>query len=157
MATEIEYKYLIDLNAWKKVKPIKSIEINQAYLLTNPEKTIRVRTKGSKGYFTIKGKSFGASRAEYEYEIPVDEAKELISKFCDNSIQKIRHEIKVGNHIWEVDEFLGNNDGLFVAEIELNAENENFELPNWVTENVTLNQKYANSNLSLNPFCNWEK
>lgn len=155
MPIEIEHKYLIKPELWKKISPEKSIEIRQGYLLTDPEKTIRVRTKGNKGYLTIKGKPTGASRLEYEYEIPISEANELINKFCSNVIEKIRHIVVYETKTWEVDEFKGLNEGLIVTEIELASEDEHYSLPDWVDKNVTDDTRYANSNLSIKPFTSW--
>ncbi len=156
MPTEIEHKYLIKIEEWIKEHPHKSEKIIQAYLSTDPLKTIRVRTKGGKAYFTIKGKTKGASRLEYEYEIPFEDAQELIKNFGENLIEKTRHYINFENKLWEVDEFSGLNEGLFIAEIELQNEEEKYNLPNWIAEDITTNTKYANSNLSLNPFKNWK-
>lgn len=155
MATEIEHKYLVNLDLWKNVIPAKSSVILQAYMLTDPNKTIRVRTKNEKGFITIKGKTNGASRLEFEYEIPLMEAHELIENFCTNKIEKVRHEIFVKGKLWEVDEFKDLNIGLIVAEIELSSENEEYAIPEWVGENVTSDMRYANSNLAINPFINW--
>ena len=155
MATEIEHKYLVIKDIWKKIIPNKSVEIRQAYLLTDPEKTIRVRTKGNSGFITIKGKSNGSSRLEFEYEIPIEDANELINKFCSNLIEKTRHIVIHDNNTWEVDEFKGLNAGLIVAEIELASEDEKYSIPNWIDKNVTENIRYANSNLSINPFMTW--
>jgi len=155
MAIEIEHKYLVKKDLWKQIVPEKSVEVKQACLLTDPNKTIRVRTKGDKGYITIKGKATGASRAEFEYEIPVEDANELINNFSSNLIEKIRQYITFENKLWEVDEFKGSNIGLIVAEIELTDENEKYSIPNWAGKNVTDDHKYANSNLSLRPYSTW--
>ena len=155
MPTEIEHKYLVIKDIWEKVIPDKSVEIKQAYLLTDPEKTIRIRTKGNAGFITIKGKSSGASRLEFEYEIPIEDANDLINKFCSNLIEKTRHIVINDNNTWEVDEFKGLNAGLIVAEIELNSEDENYLIPDWIDKNVTEELKYANSNLSIKPFSTW--
>jgi len=155
MATEIEHKYLVNSGVWKTIIPEKSVEIRQAYLQTDPEKTIRVRTKDDAGFITIKGKTVGASRPEFEYEIPIADANELIDKFCSNLIEKIRHIVTHYNHIWEVDEFKGLNEGLIVAEIELTGEDEKYSIPNWVGKNVTDDLRYANSNLTIKPFKTW--
>ncbi len=155
MATEIEHKFLVFKNIWEKVIPDKSVEIKQAYLLTDPEKTIRVRTKGNSGFITIKGKSNGAIRLEFEYEIPIEDANELINKFCSNLIEKTRHIVIHDDNNWEVDEFKGLNEGLIVAEIELTSEDEKYSIPNWVDKNVTDDLRYANSNLTIKPFSTW--
>ncbi len=144
---EIERKFLVDKKAWELVeKPIPK-KIIQAYLFRSPEKTIRVRIKGNKGFLTIKGKTTGISRSEFEYEIPFAEAEQLISEFADKTILKNRYEIKVGNHLWEIDEFHGKLEGLLLAEIELSDEAEEFELPTWATSDVSTDENYYNSKL----------
>ena len=109
------------MNNIEKSEPI---QIFQSYLSTNPECTVRVRIKGKKGFLTIKGKSIGISRSEFEYEIPLEEAKQMINSFAQKTLSKLRYEIQVDNHLWEVDVFKGKLDGLIVAEIELTNENE---------------------------------
>jgi len=155
MGVEIEHKYLVSVAEWNNVQASDCVEIRQGYLQTDPNKTIRVRTKGNKAYFTIKGKAVGASRLEFEYEIPVADANELLDKFCSNLVEKVRHYVVHEGKTWEIDVFAGLNAGLIVAEIELNSEEEMYTLPNWVAENVTSEVKYANSNLSITPFSKW--
>ena len=144
---EIERKFLVDKVLWALQAKPAGQKIIQAYLVNTPEKTIRVRTKGAKGFLTIKGPTIGISRAEYEYEIPIHEAEELIQQFAVQSIEKVRYEITVGKHLWEVDEFYGKHAGLMLAEIELSAEDEAFERPEWVTLEVSHDAAYFNSNL----------
>ena len=144
---EIERKFLVDKVLWALQAKPAGQKIIQAYLVNTPEKTIRVRTKGAKGFLTIKGPTIGISRAEYEYEIPVHEAEELIQQFAVQYIEKMRYEINVGKHVWEVDEFGGKLAGLMLAEIELTAEDELFERPEWVTIEVSEDVNYFNSNL----------
>ena len=153
---EIEHKFLVKSEEFKGISFAKN-EISQGYLNSNPERTVRVRIKGNQGYLTIKGKGneTGMSRLEWEKEIPVDEAKMLLNLCESGVISKIRFEIKFGNHVYEVDEFFGENEGLVIAEIELQSEDEAFEKPNWLGEEVTNNKKYYNSYLSKNPFKNW--
>jgi len=155
MALEIEHKYLVKPEAWARVAPHKSVTLQQAYLLTDPEKTIRVRTMNDSAYMTIKGKSQGASRLEYEYEIPHSDALELMRHFGSRLVEKTRHYVDVEGRTWEVDEFKGHNEGLLLAEIELSSEDEAYSLPDWVGHNVTEDQRYANSNLSIHPFKSW--
>lgn len=155
MAVEIEHKYLVKLVQWNSEAAFDSKEIRQGYLQTDPEKTVRVRTKGNQGYITIKGKAVGASRAEFEYEIPVADANELLNQFCSNLVEKTRYYIVHEHKTWEVDVFAGLNSGLIVAEIELTSEEETYTLPNWVEKNVTSELKYANSNLAVTPFAKW--
>ena len=117
---------------------------------------VRVRVKGTEAYLTIKGKNTGAVRAEYEYSIPLEDAEEILAKLCQKPfIEKTRYEIQIDAHVWEVDVFFGENEGLIVAEIELGKEDEKFALPDWVLEEVTGDNRYYNSNLVLNPFKNW--
>lgn len=157
MAIEIEHKYLINTLLWNKIIPNKSFKIKQAYLLSEIDKTIRIRTKDKKGYLTIKGKTINASRPEFEYEIPYEDAVELIKTYGSQLIEKTRHIVLHEGKIWEIDEFEGLNKGLFVAEIELKTETENYQLPSWVKENITNEIKYANSNLAIHPFTKWNK
>ena len=156
MGQEIERKYLVDHNKWQQIDKPTGQLYRQGYLLTDPIKTIRVRQTTDKGFLTIKGLSIGATRPEYEYEIPFDEAKELLDNFSISELSKIRYKIIVDNKIWEVDEFLGDNRGLIVAEIELTSEDEHFEIPAWVDREVTGQEKYYNSNLTIEPYKNWE-
>ena len=153
---EIERKFLVQSEEFKAISFAKN-EISQGYLNSDSERTVRVRIKGNQGYLTIKGKGneTGMSRLEWEKEIPVDEAKMLLNLCESGVISKIRFEIKFGNHVYEVDEFFGENEGLIIAEIELQSEDEAFEKPNWLGEEVTNNKKYYNSYLSKNPFKNW--
>ncbi|SOD15165.1 CYTH domain-containing protein [Pedobacter xixiisoli] len=155
MAVEIEHKYLVLENIWDKEVAHDHMVIRQGYLQTDPNKTIRVRTKGPQGYLTIKGKAVGASRPEFEYEIPVEEANELLNHFCTNLIDKTRYYVVYEGKTWEVDVFGGLNEGLVVAEIELSSEGETYSLPSWAGENVTTDMRYANSNLTINPFSMW--
>ena len=153
---EIERKFLVTSNAFK-TDAFTQNKIAQGYLSSVPERTVRVRIKGDKGFITVKGISSdsGMSRFEWEKEIPVDEAENLL-KLCEKGIiDKIRFNVKIGNHTFEVDEFHGENEGLIIAEIELNSENEVFERPNWLGEEVTNDKRYYNSYLSNHPFKNW--
>ena len=155
MAQEIERKFLIagDFKAFVT----KETRIIQGYLSSVPERTVRVRTKGDKGFLTIKGigNASGASRYEWENEISVEEAKELLAICEPGVIDKTRYLVKEGRHTYEVDEFYGENDGLTVAEIELESENEVFSKPAWLGEEVTGDVKYFNSMLMKNPYKNW--
>jgi adenylate cyclase len=155
---EIERKFLVTSDEYKTAAFAKN-EIAQGYLNSTPERTVRVRIKGNKGYLTIKGKGneSGMSRFEWEKEIPVSEAKSLLELCEKGVISKTRFEIKVGNHVYEVDEFYGENSGLVVAEIELQSETETFEKPSWLGNEVTNNEQYYNAYLSKTPFKNWEK
>ena len=154
---EIERKFLVRSESFKK-EAFAQNRIAQGYLSSVPERTVRVRIKENKGFLTIKGASneTGLSRFEWEKEIPVEEAAALL-KLCEKGvIDKTRFEVKKGNHIFEVDEFHGENEGLIIAEVELKSENEPFEKPNWLGKEVTNDSRYYNSYLSKNPFTNWQ-
>jgi adenylate cyclase len=155
MPKEIERKYLVNKEKWAKTRKPKGQLYRQGYILTEPTKTIRVRLTDTKGFLTIKGLSVGATRPEYEYEIPVQHAQELLDNFTVSELSKIRYKINFHGKIWEVDEFLGANKGLFIAEIELLSEDETFDLPDWVGEEVTGEEKYYNSSLTVKPFQEW--
>ena len=154
---EIERKFLVTSSAFKD-QAFKYTTITQGFLSTNKKRTVRVRLKGEKGFLTIKGKSSkkGLSRFEWEKEISKDEAEQLLSLCKKGIIDKIRYEIKVNHHIFEVDEFLGDNAGLILAEVELKYEEEPFSKPDWLGEEVTGNSKYYNSQLSKQPYKNWK-
>ena len=155
MPLEIERKFLVKKKLWQKLDKPAGELFRQGYLLTDPTKTIRVRQTADQGFITIKGISVGATRAEFEYEIPVAEAEELLNQFCTSELSKTRYKILFEGKLWEVDEFLGENEGLIVAEIELQSEDEKFAVPEWVDHEVTSEEKYYNSNLTLNPYKNW--
>ena len=155
MANEIERKFLVK-GEFKNIAS-KETRIVQGYLSSVPERTVRVRIKGDKGFITIKGigNTSGASRYEWEKEIPTNEVEELL-KICEPGvIDKTRYLVKVGNHTFEVDEFYGENQGLTVAEIELGSESEAFVKPEWLGEEVTGDTKYYNSMLMKNPYTKW--
>lgn len=154
---EIERKFLVVSKDFKADASHKN-QIAQGYLNSNPERTVRVRIKGESGFLTIKGKGneTGMTRFEWETEIALAEAKNLI-QLCENGvIDKIRYEVEVGKHTYEVDEFFGDNEGLIVAEIELKSEDETFEKPHWLGKEVTNDERYYNAYLSNNPFKNWK-
>lgn len=153
---EIERKFLVKSETFKS-EAFNSYSIKQGFLNSHKERTVRVRLKNDKGFLTIKGKSTvnGLSRFEWEKEISKSEAESLLILCEKGIIDKIRYEVKCGNHIFEVDEFFGNNEGLIIAEIELNSEHEAFKKPNWIGEEVTGDVRYYNSQLSLNPFKFW--
>ena len=156
MGQEIERKYLVNHSKWEQLSKPEGEKYRQGYLLTDPNKTIRVRQAGSKGFLTIKGPSIGARRLEYEYEIPFQEAEELLAHFSVSELSKIRYKFRIADQVWEVDEFLGDNAGLIVAEIELEREDEDLDVPDWIGEEVTTQQEYYNSNLTTNPYKNWK-
>ncbi len=154
--TEIERKFLVRSNDFKEEASKKTLFI-QAYLNTDPERTIRIRITDDKAFMTIKGISSknGLSRFEWEKEIPLNDAEELL-KICEpGKIEKYRYHINYGDHVYEVDEFLEDNQGLVLAEVELQHEEEEFKKPDWLGKEVTGNLDYYNSNLIRNPYKNW--
>lgn len=156
MGTEIERKFLLSGDAWKKLA--KGTYYRQGYLNSQKERTVRVRTFDDKGFLTIKGIRVGATRMEYEYEIPVEDANVLLDELCEKPlIEKKRYKIAFFDFIWEVDEFFGENEGLVVAEIELESEDQQFKKPSWVGNEVSEDPRYFNSNLIKNPYTSWEK
>ena len=152
MAIEIERKFLVLGNAWRTGSGTR---ICQGYLNRDKARTVRVRIAGDQAYMTVKGANQGNTRAEFEYAIPVADAEQLLT-LCDGpTVDKVRHKIPQGEHMWEVDEFLGQNAGLVVAEIELASEDEVFAKPPWVGREVSDDARYFNSQLATNPYCNW--
>ncbi len=155
MGIEIEKKFLLTGTGWKELAA--GTPYRQGYLSSVKERTVRVRTIADKGFLTIKGISVGAVRREYEYEIPVEDANALLDELCEKPIiEKNRYKIDYSGFVWEVDEFFGENDGLVVAEIELESEDQLFDKPEWVGEEVTGDARYFNSNLIKHPYCRWE-
>ena len=153
---EIERKFLVTSNSYKD-EAFKNTRIIQGFLNTHKDRTVRIRLKGNTGFITVKGLSIndGLSRFEWEKELLKEEAEALL-KLCEPGvIDKIRYEVKFGNHIFEVDEFHSENEGLVIAEVELNTENEAFLKPDWLGEEVTGTIKYYNSQLSKKPFKTW--
>jgi adenylate cyclase len=154
--TEIERKFLVASEDFKSAASRKTT-IKQGYLNSDPDRTVRVRLRDSEGFLTVKGRSSedGLSRFEWEKEINSEEAEELL-KLCEpGMIEKIRYEIEVGKHIFEVDEFLGENEGLLLAEVELSSETEEFQKPSWLGPEVTGDLKYYNSYLIKKPYNSW--
>lgn len=154
MPKEIERKFLLRNENWKSQFTSRTI-IKQGYLSTEKEATVRVRILGDKGFLTIKGKTVGMTRLEFEYEIPVQEANELL-QLCEKPlIEKERFIVSSGKLNWEIDIFEGDNAGLTLAEVELEDENQKIEIPDWVGEEVTFDSRYFNSNLVKMPFKSW--
>ena len=153
MALEIERKFLVKDDTWRSEK---GTLYRQGYLNSAKERTVRVRIIDDKGYLTVKGISRGAVRAEYEYEIPVAEAEAMLDDLCEKPlIEKMRCKIESKGFVWEVDEFFGENQGLLVAEVELESEDQTFVKPEWVGEEVTGDTKYFNANLIHHPYSKW--
>jgi CYTH domain-containing protein len=157
MALEIERKYLVHKEDWASVSKPNPSYLKQGYLISDDIKTVRVRIADDSAFITIKSKSTpnGFSRHEFEYSIPVADAQYMLEHLSGNTIEKHRYEINVDGNIWEVDVFLGNNEGLIVAEIELQSEDQSFTIPSWVGTEVTGEVKYYNSRLATHPFNNW--
>ena len=154
MGIEIERKFLLTGTQWKELAT--GTPYRQGYLNSTKERTVRVRTISDKGFLTIKGISVGATRVEYEYEIPHKDADALLNELCEKPlIEKNRYKIAHHGFTWEVDEFFGENDGLVVAEIELESEDQSFDKPEWVGEEVTGDPRYYNSSLIKEPYTQW--
>jgi adenylate cyclase len=155
MSLEIERKFLVRNIDF--LKSLKGTPYAQAYLNTKNERTVRVRIAGKKGLLTIKGKARGMTRQEYEYEIPLKDAKEMMLSLCKKSpVRKIRYKVKFKGFVWDVDVYKGDNEGLVTAEIELDHENQEFERPEWLGQEVTYDKRYRNSRLFTHPYKNWE-
>ena len=152
---EIERKFLVQKEKWLVVSKQAGILYIQGYLSIDDDKVIRVRVAGERGFLTIKGKSETFSHPEFEYEIPVDDARELLKQYTKNRVEKVRTRIPAGNYVWEVDEFLGENEGLLMAEIELEIPEDIFEKPAWLGEEVTGDARYYNSYLAGKPYGRW--
>ena len=154
MGVEIERKFLPAGDGWRALG--EPVLLRQGYLSSNPERTVRVRVEGGQGTMTIKGKSVGATRGEWEYPIALADANELLDRLCEQPIiEKYRRRIACAGNVWEVDEFLGANDGLVVAEVELDAEEQQFDKPAWIGAEVTDDPRYFNSSLIRNPYSTW--
>lgn len=153
MGIEIERKFLVRNMDWRTLGV--PVHYAQGYLVADGERTVRVRVAGNNGFLTIKGRSAGFSRLEFEYRIPYDEALEILKLCAIPVIEKYRSRILFAGKIWEVDEFEGENKGLIIAEIELKSEDEIFSVPGWIGEEVTGDPRFYNSLLAQNPFKNW--
>ncbi len=158
MKQEIERKFLLKDDSWKNLGA-SGTEYKQAYLAVSMDRTVRVRIAGDRGYLTIKGPAVEGSvaHAEYEYEIPVQDAQDIFDHLCEpGKVEKTRYKIPYENHIWEIDVFHGDNEGLVMAEVELETEGEPVILPAWIGEEVSGNSHYANAMLAQNPYKNWK-
>ena len=154
MAVEIERKFLVVDDAWRGLGPATTFR--QGYLSTVKERTVRVRVAGNQGTLTIKGITVGATRAEYEYSIPVGDANAMLDELCERPIiEKTRHVVDHDGTTWEIDEFAGVNEGLVVAEVELEHEDATFARPDWIGDEVTDDPRYFNANLIAHPFSTW--
>lgn len=157
MGIEIERKFLVHKEKWDAATKGTGTLLVQGYLFASAEKSVRVRIAGSKAFITIKGSTTGATRAEFEYDIPLADAQQMLHTLTETKIEKTRYKIEHDHKVWEIDVFDGPNSGLIVAEIELKSEHEKLTLPDWVATEVTDDVRYYNSNLTTNPYCNWAK
>lgn len=156
MGVEIERKFLVDPKKWEAFEKPAGKPYRQGYLVNEKDKTVRIRTAGNQAFITIKGATAGFTRKEFEYEIPLEDAKELLQSFDLKRIEKTRYRIPLGDKIWEIDVFSGENGGLIVAEIELKNETDEFEKPDFLLAEVTDDARYYNSNLILHPYKSWK-
>jgi adenylate cyclase len=155
MATEIERKFLLKDSSWKKSAD-EGTAYSQGYLVGSQTSSVRVRTQGNHAFLNIKSATIDIKRQEFEYEIPFAEATEMLETLCEKPlINKIRYFLKNGNHVWEIDVFSGDNEGLVVAEIELNDKDESFEKPEWLGDEVSDDARYYNVSLVKHPFKDW--
>lgn len=156
MAKEIERKFLVENDEYKNEAVTKRL-IRQGFLSSKKEAVVRIRVTDQNAFITVKGPSTGSTRAEFEYIIPQDDALEMLEHLCEKPlIEKYRYIIKYEGSTWEVDEFMGENEGLVLAEIELTGENQDFTRPGWLGKEVTADQRYYNSNLIKNPWKDWK-
>jgi adenylate cyclase len=154
MPKEIERKYLVRGNQWQNLA--EGLIYRQGYIATVGKQTVRVRIIGEQGYLTIKGENIGAVRSEFEYPIPIEDAEEMLDSLCDRPlIEKVRYKIAYEGLVWEVDEFLGENAGLIIAEVELTNEHQEITLPDWIDRQVS-DPKYFNVNLVKHPYSKWK-
>lgn len=154
MGTEIERKFLVRGDTWKTLAA--GVRMRQGYLSADPERVVRVRVEGDAATLTIKGRTVGATRGEWEYPIPLADAEQLLDRLCPRPlVEKFRYRIEQHGMLWEVDEFLGENAGLVVAEIELRSEDQVFVRPEWVGDEVTDDPRYYNANLLRHPYSAW--
>jgi len=157
MGIEIERKFLVANDAWRK-DVISETRLKQGYLANQERASVRVRIGGNQAFLNIKSATLGIRRSEFEYEIPLSDAEDMLEQVAIRPfIDKTRYKVKCGEHLWEVDLFHGDNEGLIVAEIELDAEDECFELPEWAGEEVSGDPKYFNVCLVKHPCCRWDK
>jgi CYTH domain-containing protein len=154
MSIEIERKFLVRGEAWRPMT--RATPYRQGYLGNPGKGTVRVRIAGDRGYLAVKGITAGLTRQEYEYEIPLADAETMLADLCEKPlIEKNRYRVPVGSHVWEIDEFFGENRGLLVAEVELQSQSEPFERPAWIGEEVSDDPRYFNANLVAKPFTKW--
>lgn len=155
MATEIEHKFLLQDERWRQLVE-RSVRMRQGYLISDTHCSVRVRVADERGFLNIKSGTLGIQRSEYEYPIPLTEAEEILDTLCEKPLlEKTRHYVRYGSHLWEIDEFAGDNAGLIVAEVELSRVDEPFDRPDWLGEDVSHDIRYYNSQLARHPFRSW--
>jgi adenylate cyclase len=154
MAAEIERKFLVADDSWHDGSP--GVRIAQGYLSQDPDRTIRIRIAGGNAWLTIKGRTEGITRAEFEYAIPLADAQALLDLCLPSVIDKTRHCVSFGGHVWEIDVFHGENNGLIIAEVELTDESISPKIPPWIGAEVSADPRYFNSCLASRPFSKWE-
>ena len=155
MAQEIEHKFLVRDDSWRK-EVYRSVPLRQGYLVSDPVRSVRIRITADKSYLNIKSGTLGVSRSEYEYEIPLADAREILEQLCSKPLlEKTRHFVRYGDHVWEIDVFESDNAGLVVAEVELAAVGESFARPPWLGEEVSHDPRYYNSQLAKHPYKEW--
>lgn len=156
MGHEIERKFLVNKEVWQVIRKPEGKHYHQGYLVNSKERVVRVRIAGNEGFLTIKGEPVGIKRMEYEYAIPRADAEAMLSQFKPEGTEKIRYRLPAsGGLTWEVDEFLGDNKGLIIAEIELENEAQEFDSPAWLGEEVSHDGRYTNASLALHPYREW--
>lgn len=157
MALEVEHKFLLANDDWRQ-RIEHSVHYKQGYLSSSPLSSVRVRISDSQAWLNIKSATIGSHRQEFEYEIPLSDADSILDALCHKPlVEKMRHFVHYDRHLWEIDEFMGDNAGLIVAEIELSQIGESFEKPAWIGEEVTQDLRYYNNNLSRYPYKDWNK
>ena len=154
MSVEIERKFLVAGDAWRRAVT-SSQTLRQCYISHHDGMTVRVRTDGKNAWLTLKTGGQGITRGEFEYTIPNEDAEKLIAACSGHAVEKVRHTVPCGRHHWEVDVFLGNNAGLVLAEIELDSEEESFDRPDWLGDEVTGDPRYYNASLASEPYTRW--
>jgi adenylate cyclase len=153
MASEIERKFLVANDSWNDGSP--GIRMAQGYLSMDPDRNVRIRLAGENAWITIKGRTRGITRSEHEYPIPAGDARDLLAICLPSVIDKTRHRVDFGGYVWEIDVFHGENEGLVLAEVELEEESANPPLPPWVGQEVSHDARYFNANLATNPVGGW--
>jgi adenylate cyclase len=154
MGQEIERKFLVKDDSWRAAVESSSV-LRQGYLAVDHGTTVRVRTDGAEVWLTIKGPAEGLTRAEFEYRVPLTEAEPLIGLCRGRVVEKTRHKVRAGGHVWEIDEFTGANAGLVVAEVELRHADENITKPAWLGREVSGDRRFDNASLSVRPYAHW--